>query len=392
MEEIQVCIYNELLNIKKLTSDIYSNLLIKYGEENVNFVIDKMIDLEIEGSNKFDYYISRILTYDDINGFDNAMDAYFNDLNLTERLTPEENVILATEIHQIINQLNDLLDKTMIEFERGVWLDDRILQCISECKDINLVEEIKDLYNKFICKRNILVEANLKLVITVSKHFYKNGIDINDLVQYGNLGLMRAIEKYNPKFNTNLSTYSYYWIKQSITRNIPCLQSSFQTSYHFFSLNLLMKKYIRDYVNENCCEPTNKEIAEELNISVEKAIEIKMMFLEPFSIYSPASVFNNADGEMKFIDVIEDKSSLVEERVFMEELSTELNKILKDNLSLQEYYVISHRYGFNNCDIMTLEQLSKKMGISREGVRQIERKVIDKKLKKKCKNLHVYLT
>ena len=76
------------------------------------------------------------------------------------------------------------------------------------------------LYNEFLNKRNKLVEANLRFVVCISKLFYRNNKDVNDLIQYGNIGLMRAIEKYNPEYNTNFSTYAYYWIKQNISSNI----------------------------------------------------------------------------------------------------------------------------------------------------------------------------
>ena len=126
----------------------------------------------------------------------------------------------------------------------------------------------------------------LRFIDLISSSFHRNNMDFNDIVQYGNIGLMKAIEKYDSKYNTNFSTYAYYWIKQNISKNISDLEITVRVHYNLHSLNSLMKKMIREYINENGCEPTDLEIADKLNVSLKKIKNLKLLFSEPVSIYS----------------------------------------------------------------------------------------------------------
>lgn len=385
VDNIQFEIYNYLLKIDKLNSNIYLMLINKYGEKIVNFVIEKMIDMKVN-INKFDYYIERIISNDDDFVNDDLFTVYLNDMNKIDMLSTSENNALAKDIYELICKIDEL-----IGFIDLIWVSDRIDEYIKICNDTNKIREIKILYREFLDKRNKLVDANLRFVVCISRSFYRNNRDFNDIVQFGNIGLMKAIEKFDPKYNTNFSTYAYYWIKQNISKNISDLEMTVRVPYNLHSLNSLMKKMIRLYINENGCGPTDLEIADKLNVSLKKIKNLKLLFSEPVSIYSSINKSYEVNETAKMIDFIEDKNCLVEEQILNDCLCNEMNKILNDCLTEQEYYIISHRYGVGKAEFMTLVELGKELGITAERVRQMENK-IKIKLKKECKNLYVYLT
>ena len=235
-------------------------LINKYGEKIVNFVIEKMIDMKVN-INKFDYYIERIISNDDDFVNDDLFTVYLNDMNKIDMLSTSENNALAKDIYELICKIDEL-----IGFIDLIWVSDRIDEYIKICNDTNKIREIKILYREFLDKRNKLVDANLRFVVCISRSFYRNNRDFNDIVQFGNIGLMKAIEKFDPKYNTNFSTYAYYWIKQNISKNISDLEMTVRVPYNLHSLNSLMKKMIRLYINENGCEPTDLEIADKIKI------------------------------------------------------------------------------------------------------------------------------
>lgn len=388
MNEMELKIYNILKNIDVLDADIYSNLLNTYDEELVNRVIEEMIDIDINNLSKFDYYVSRITYVDDVMA-KSLYDAYSIDLNSIPVLTREENIKLATEIYEIIVEMKKILDSVNFNEVSGFWISDKVEAYLEKCEEIDTLNRLKKLYNKFIYKRNMLTEGNLKLVISVGKQYYKKGIDINDIIQLGNIGLMKACERYVPSFNTCFSTYSYYWIKQNITRNLIYNTCPVSVSYGLVSFNILMRKNIEELRSELGREPTSHEIAEYMNASLEKVNIALRTFSDHVSLNEPIN-YSGDDDEFTFMDTIEDEDSNIFKNIVDKDLSKDLMACLTNNLTDNEFDILCHRYELNDCSFHTLHELGIKYGLSRERIRQIEAKAISK-FKKRGKYLATYL-
>jgi len=388
MDEIDL--YKMLSEINMLTADIYSKLLNVYGEKLVNYVIEKMIDNDSELSDKFAYYIDRILSYDNNVVVKNLFDAYMLDVSTIPSLTAEENIVKVREIHKIVHEIDELLGSSRCNIIKSSWISDRIDDFLKKSSDKDLINKVSKLYNKFIYKRNLLVEGNLKLVIAFGKHFYKSGDDFNDLIQYGNLGLMKAIEKFDPIHNTSLSTYSYHWIKQSITRNMPVISCPVSIPYKFIAMSMSINKVVKKLFHEKGEEPTNEEIANYMGISVDKVVEVRTLFMDALSLNDFAVDSDNSVSDSMFIDIIEDKNAIIEKKIFFDEMSKELIYILKNSLTDKEYKVICSRFGLFGNECKTLEEIGEELGVTRERVRQIEKKVVCRKLKNKCSKFKNY--
>ena len=209
----------------------------------VNNVIEKMIDDNVLYVSKFEYYINRIASYDEV-VVKNLYDAYSVDLSNVSFLSKEENVKLSMEINSILKEIRDILVMDGYDVTNVSWISDVIDIYLKKCKNVNKLNRIKKLYNNFLYKRNLLTEGNLKFVIFVSKRFYHTGIDINEIIQLGNIGLMKACEKYDSSFSASFTTYAYYWIKQNIMKELGFINCSLSVSYNIISLNMSIKKTI----------------------------------------------------------------------------------------------------------------------------------------------------
>jgi len=389
MDSREYEIYGELNKIDKLDAKLYSELLNKYDEETVNKVIEEMIDSDINNSSKFDYYVTKI-SYIGDGMVKDGFAAYIVDLSDIPEISTEDNIKLATEIYYIVQELNSILDEFGFNDKSMFWLSDRVEECISKCKDSVRLKEIKKLYNKFLYKRDMMVEYNLRLVIYVSKRYYKKVADINEIVQLGNIGLMKACERYDPTFNTCFSTYAYHWIKQSITRGIADISSPVTVPVNVYMFNLSVKKSVEFLRRELRREPRVEEIAEHMG---EKDLEKIRITIQAFTVPVSLNESINASGddeEIIVLDSVEDETANIFDQITKRDLSTEVMELLKNTLTEREFIVLCHRYGLGDCPSQRLQQIGDKYGLSRERIRQIETKAIQK-IKRKGKYLVEYL-
>ena len=199
MDEMELEIYGILNKIDKLDSKNYNFLIKNYSEDLVNKIIEKMIDMDTDNIFKYEYYISKVNWVDNVVA-KSLYDAYSIDLGSLQFLSKEKSKELAIEVNDIVSKLREKLD-----ISENVWISDKIEVYLKESGDTKEGKEIEKLYNKFIYKRNMLVEGNLKFVIFVAKKYLRNGAEICDIIQYGNIGLMRACEKYDPSYNAYFS-------------------------------------------------------------------------------------------------------------------------------------------------------------------------------------------
>ena len=231
--------------------------------------------------------------------------------------------------------------------------------------------------------KNLFIEKNLRLVVKNSKNYTGHGLELLDLIQEGNIGLIKAIEKFDLKYTNKFSTYATWWIKQSITRALADIGNDIRKPVHFnetlTKINR-MRKYLTDKNNE---EPTNKRLAKALNMTEKQldAVLAKEKLVTTVSLncsVNPDKDSNEDSDELE--DFIDNNDKSLVEIVENDEMSALVNKAMETTLTERELKVLQLRFGFNNDEPRTLEEVGKEFGVTRERIRQIEAKAL-KKLK-----------
>ena len=255
-------------------------------------------------------------------------------------------------------------EKDFIESELGLW-GDEVKKAIRLC----MRGEKEELEGK-----DLLVEANLRLVVSIAKKYIGNGLSLSDLIQEGNIGLMRSVDKFEYKRGYKFSTYATWWIRQAITRALADQARTIRIPVHMVETMNRVTRASNDLVQESGCEPTADEIAEKMGMPPGKVKAILRICKEPVSLETP---FGKEDDSI-LGDFIEDKtvpSPL--ESVLHNDLQSQIRKVMA-TLDEKEAAIIKRRFGIENDAARTLEEVGQEFRVTRERIRQIEAKVIKK--------------
>ena len=300
-------------------------------EQNNIELIDEMSDLAAEALN-FDSEVARVYDADsgemDKNGvLDDPVKVYLRDIGRISLLTSEEETALA----------------------------------------IRVSEGDKDAKNK-------LIQANLRLVVSIAKRHLGRGLQLLDLIQEGNLGLIKAVDKFDYTKGFKFSTYATWWIKQAITRAIADQARTIRIPVHMVETINRVKKTNSMLLHKNGKEPTEDEIAAELNMSVERVREILRVSQEPVSLETPIG----EEDDSHLGDFIPDEDALAPAEAASREMLKEALAAVLETLTPREARVLTLRYGLEDGHPRTLEEVGREFDVTRERIRQIETKALRK--------------
>lgn len=253
---------------------------------------------------------------------------------------------------------------------------------LSSEEELEVAKKIKN--NHCQLSKDILVNANLRLVVSIAKKYIGRGLSFLDLIQEGNIGLMKAADRFDYEKGYKFSTYATWWVQQSITRAIADKARAIRLPIHMIESLNKIKKITIDLTTELGRNPTKQEIAYRLGISVSKLTQIVKSAQSTISIETPAN--NKKEDSTKIADYIVDESTdTPDSRVTQENMLEDIKKML-NQLMPKERDVLIMRYGLNsNGEKKTLDEIGSHYGVSRERIRQIENRAISK-LKKMCRN------
>ena len=365
-KEIILSDLNEAIAHLDLTDDENDALLTHFSKLGIEIVND---DVEEKSLDDLDIDIDPA-SLEDVNL--SATDSLMMDEEFDEKMIDED----IDFINEVLNDMNS------IHISPDVKVNDPVKMYLKEIGRVPLLDKDEEVevaarvaQGDEEAKR-ILISSNLRLVVSIAKHYIGRGMLFLDLIQEGNLGLIKASEKFDPDKGFKFSTYATWWIKQAITRAIADQARTIRIPVHMVETINKMTRIQRQLIQELGREPSPEEIAEKMGngVTADKVREIQRIALDPVSLETPIG----EEDDSHLGDFLEDKEAVSPSDYATNELlKDELYAVMKD-LTEREERVLRLRYGLDDGRPRTLEEVGKEFNVTRERIRQIEAKALRK--------------
>jgi len=339
---------------------------------------DKLSENElIEAENAYREIVDKILEMGPV--FTKIMEIYNEYIKKVDKLASlyeeRERLVKEREVFKEIGAESFLWEYEAIEksyTSRINKMEEELKQSYEEAR--KTMDTLIKLYKKYEYARNKLAEGNVRLVISEAKRYMNRGLDFGDLVQEGNLGLLKAIDKYDYKKGFKFSTYATWWIRQAITRAVADHSRTIRIPIHMIETITKINRAQKALLQEKGRQPSIEEIAEYLEMPISRVEKALSVAKEPLSMDKPIG----SDGDTSLGEIIYDESTLsAEEELKIQSLRERLNMALK-MLTPRERKVIELRFGLDGKKPRTLEEVAQEMNLTRERVRQLEVQALEK--------------